>query len=1499
MRNSLIPRGSAAFRHVCQCALALALAPCTTHAQLAWSVFDETTTTPVSNNPDGTTSVTVPAGKRATLIATNFQPVDFSAAAPAEVYVTINFKASAGLSTIGSGTRAIGFGLYNTNNTGSYADDSGYFTWLNGRATGSLIELRRRNGDGTSPSLLNPTGTAFNSLGTGTKVFTSGALSDGNSYSIQLHLMARNPGVSLGNTSSTTTGAGVWVNADDLSQTAYTNPDNPPATLVFNEVGFLFYNSTPSDVTLTINSLTGLTPINPPAVTTQPPAISVNPGQSATLTVGARGTPPITYQWNKGGSAIAGATNAAYTIANAQSADAGSYTVTLTNAYGTATSNAATLTVTSQPIVPTITTQPAAVTVVAGGNATFTVAAYGSSPLTYQWNKDGTALPAATNTTLTLTNVAPTDVGNYTVTLNNSAGSVTSSVAALTVNTKPAFTAQPATVITAAGQTVTFTAAASGSPTPTIQWQRNGVNIAGATGNTLTLANVALANTGVYTARAANSVGAVVSSGAYLGIPSTISAAAMWPANGANGVNIDTPLRVTFNQTPAPGNFGKIQIHRASDGVVVDTLDLGVTPYTRTIGTQSVQYIFYPIIVDGKTAQVFPHAGVLKYGETYYVTIDPGAINDATGATFAGISDPMTWRFTTKASGPAADATAVTVAADGSGDFTTVQGAVDFVPLRNSQRVVINVKKGTYTEMVYVGKPMITVRGEDRAGTVIQYADNNNFNTLTGNNRAMFSVDAPDFTLETITLHNLTPKGGSQAEAFRANALRVTLNRVNLLSYQDTFLVNGNNCSAFVTDSYIEGDVDFMWGSGAVYFQHCELKALNPGYYAQVRNNMGQLGHVYVDCRLTSAPGVTGSYLARIDPTPGNFPYSQVIYIDCAMGPHIVPEGWLLNNATSSATVQFWEYHSTDLTGATLDVSRRIPSSHQLTEAQADLYRNPAYVLGGWVPQIPATIETSPASVSVLAGTNAQLTVAANGSPAPVFQWYKDGVAIAGATDATLDLPNAQAAAAGSYSVTAANVLGSATSSAAVVSVTNGTYAGEYFGTVGNNGKFALHVRNTGTAVLLGTTGASGGALLGQKLTIDDNGQVHGVAGAYVFDATIAGTGAISGTLTPATGSGATLTVTGSKSSMTGAAQAFSGYYQAGAAGGSAAAAFVVDAAGNTFVVTQAGGSLDSGSGITSGAGQSTVTTAGGQTITTTFSSGVASAALTPSSGSATTLTGINDVAAPGLRFREISARAQVGTGDDVAIVGFNVAGGAPDDVLIRGIGPTLGMFGVSGTLPNPTLELYKGASLLTSNTGWTSTSAIDLALATARGGAFPLPWASADSALHVSLSPGAYTAILKSASGTTSGVGLLELYDLSNASVGQRLTNISARATVGAGAATLIAGVAVEGSQPKRVLIRAVGPGLSAFGISKALAKPVLTVYSGTKVVAQNTGWTTSADAATVTSASAVVGTFVLGATSADSAMVINLSPGLYTVQVTSGDGSTGTAMVEIYELP
>jgi hypothetical protein len=167
-----------------------------------------------------------------------------------------------------------------------------------------------------------------------------------------------------------------------------------------------------------------------PTITTQPASQTVDEGNTATFTVVATGTPAPTYQWYLGGIPLSGATSSTLTIGNVQPANAGSYTVIVTNSISSVTSKAATLTVDA---APSITAQPQSQTVAAGSSVTFSVVASGNPAPTYQWSLNGTPLSGATKANLTLNNVKAANDGTYTVAVTNALGSVTSAGATLTV----------------------------------------------------------------------------------------------------------------------------------------------------------------------------------------------------------------------------------------------------------------------------------------------------------------------------------------------------------------------------------------------------------------------------------------------------------------------------------------------------------------------------------------------------------------------------------------------------------------------------------------------------------------------------------------------------------------------------------------------------------------------------------------------------------------------------------------------------------------------------------------------------------------------------------------------------------------------------------------------------------------------------------------------------------------------------------------------------------
>ena len=267
-------------------------------------------------------------------------------------------------------------------------------------------------------------------------------------------------------------------------------------------------------------------------------------------------------------------------------------------------------------------------------------------------------------------------------------------------------------------------------------------------------------------------------------------------------------------------------------------------------------------------------------------------------------------------------------------------------------------------------------------------------------------------------------------------------------------------------------------------------------------------------------------------------------------------------------------------------------------------------------------------------------------------------------------------------------------------------------------------------------------------------------------------------------------------------------------------------------------------------------------------------------------------------RLINISTRAQVGVGASQMIPGFAIAGSGTETLLIRAAGPGLTQYGVSGVLAQPSLRLFDSASnVIASNTGWSTNVDPTLIASTAASvGAFAFASGSADCALMVSLPAGSYT-VEVSGVGNTTGIALAEVYEISY--TGTRLINVSTRTQVGAGGNIVIPGFVIGGIGAEKILVRADGPGLTAFGVEGVLVQPSLAVFSGQTVIASNVGWTTSADVAEIANAGATSGAFILSTNSADSAVVVQLPPGAYTAQVSGVNNTTGVALAEIYEVP
>jgi phospholipase/lecithinase/hemolysin len=250
-----------------------------------------------------------------------------------------------------------------------------------------------------------------------------------------------------------------------------------------------------------------------------------------------------------------------------------------------------------------------------------------------------------------------------------------------------------------------------------------------------------------------------------------------------------------------------------------------------------------------------------------------------------------------------------------------------------------------------------------------------------------------------------------------------------------------------------------------------------------------------------------------------------------------------------------------------------------------------------------------------------------------------------------------------------------------------------------------------------------------------------------------------------------------------------------------------------------------------------------------------------------------------------ISARAFVGTGENALINGFIISGSAAKTVIIRALGPTLTAFGVSGVLADPTLTIYNSANqVVAANDNWRSTQESQIA-ATGLAPAY-----DSESAIIATLPPGSYTAVAQGKN-STSAVALVDLYDLSVSS-NSVIRNLSTRSYVGTADDVLIGGLIVGAGEPPVIVLRAIGPTLSRYGVTNALADPELELHDANgSLLAANDNWQD-------TQASAIQATLLEPAEPREAAIVSSLPAGNYTAIVRGKNSSSGVALIEAYVL-
>jgi len=246
----------------------------------------------------------------------------------------------------------------------------------------------------------------------------------------------------------------------------------------------------------------------------------------------------------------------------------------------------------------------------------------------------------------------------------------------------------------------------------------------------------------------------------------------------------------------------------------------------------------------------------------------------------------------------------------------------------------------------------------------------------------------------------------------------------------------------------------------------------------------------------------------------------------------------------------------------------------------------------------------------------------------------------------------------------------------------------------------------------------------------------------------------------------------------------------------------------------------------------------------------------------------------------------RVDVGDRVGIGGFIVTGGAPKQVIVRAIGPSLSRYGITDALADPVLELHGPTGFTTiTNSNWRDTQQ-----AAIQATGIP-PTNDLESAIVATLDPGAYTAIVRG-NGNTAGVALVEVYDLNPAS-GSKLANLSTRAFVGSADNIIIAGFLLNDGTLDNVIIRGLGPTLTAFGVPNVLADPTLELrdHNGSLLISNNDWQDNPAQAAQIVAAGLAPGNNL------ESAIAATLPPGVYTALLAGLNGGTGNGLVEVYD--
>ncbi len=900
-----------------------------------------------------------------------------------------------------------------------------------------------------------------------------------------------------------------WQNVSGGATLSTSVLDTNATTFNFDGIGFRPASAASSATNITFNEVrvdfTGVGA--PPAISVSPADVAAYTGQSAFFNVVSDGSPPLNYQWYfNTNTPLGGATNASLALSNLQLTNAGNYSVIVTNLYGADTSAVAQLTVTV-PLAPTILAEPQSLTVLPGAGATFNVSANGSTPLSYQWFfNTNTPVFGANNSTLTIYNVQATNVGTYSVIVNNLAGSATSSAALLLLNTNalaPTFVSPPASVIVLAGGSASFSGAASGTAPIYYQWLKNGSPIAGATTTTLNFTNVQNSDAGSYSLLASNSVGTATSSAATL----TIASGVVIPnsaynltgfGNGTTGGGVIAETNAAYRKVYTALDLANafVAAYKTEGSVkvieIMNDLDLG----WNEVGS-AVQTLASTPFRAHNPAQLHPRllaTGVSlidikpKSGLTIFsangATIRHGCFNIKSTANIIvrnlkfdelwewdeaskGGYDKNDWDFIDLGNG----GTVTNIWLDHCTFTKTYDGLVDIK--QGSSGITISWCKytgddGATNPNSWVRQQIAALESNKTSYAMFNFLRNNGFST-----EDIVTVSQGHDKTHLIGAND----GVSKPANALVNALHtITLHHEWFMNPWDRLprLRGGNvhNYNIYVDDTL---------GLAAKRLRDTRAAAMTPANQNTLNNTYsfnpflnGSIAtesgavlvekSVYLDCLTPlrnnqtdpSNPAYTGKILAL----------DTIYQMDGAFfrGNSTDPGGASTLGPVQAPAIPFaW-----NLPGGGLPYTYTMDDPSQLQSllaagagAGAVTWNKTNWLLTTYAPTAPIIV-AQPQSLTLAPGNPANFIVVVSGSAPLSYRWFfNTNTFLAEATNSSLSLPNVQATNAGSYSVVITNAAGAITSSVARLTVSSDIVRPEISTVVFNRGVFSFSVNGS------------------------------------------------------------------------------------------------------------------------------------------------------------------------------------------------------------------------------------------------------------------------------------------------------------------------------------------------------------------------------------------------------------------------------------------------------